>query len=84
VSGSYLSESSSLKEVLDFFDEFGTHGFQDAGFGGVCAISIFMESGGTAFDYSSFISEESSSSLSFVGFEAGFQEGQTDVSSKTS
>eukprot|EP00586_Coscinodiscus_wailesii_P015691 CAMPEP_0172499022 /NCGR_PEP_ID=MMETSP1066-20121228/121131_1 /TAXON_ID=671091 /ORGANISM="Coscinodiscus wailesii, Strain CCMP2513" /LENGTH=638 /DNA_ID=CAMNT_0013272555 /DNA_START=56 /DNA_END=1969 /DNA_ORIENTATION=+ len=61
-----LGNSPNTIEILNFFNDYGTHGLALAAFGQTCTSSIFMKSGYSMSTYYAFKSKESSYDSSFL------------------
>ena len=57
---SSLGSNPTQAQLLEFFEEHGTHGLQTASFGQKCTSSVFMEGGQTSDSYANFQSETDS------------------------
>jgi len=63
---SSLGASPSINQILNFFDDYGTHGLLTATFGQICTGSIFIEEGSSKTAYETFNSQTSSNTAGLL------------------
>lgn len=61
-----LGESPTTEKILDFFQEFGTHGLKKVSFGQVCTSAIYMEGGYSMSSYKTFKSQARTSDIGYL------------------